>query len=152
MDRFFNTVPQGKIVKRANWALQTDSTLFKLDGNHLTTVSTKPSSSSTTMAPATHTPTATELAEWAAAGENVEPEKCFLRCERQTLHRLEKSGALCFAFKTYLYGLDEVKAEGSGPEMADAAEGLGRGSVAGMMVYKRGVVWGKKVTEYLRGA
>jgi hypothetical protein len=150
MDRFFNTIPAGKIVKRANWALQSNSTLFKLDGNHIATTPSSANSPSG-MAPATRTPTAAELAEWATAAEAVEPEKCFLRCERQTLHRLEKTGALVFSFKTYLYALGEVKEEGSGAEMADAIEGLGKGSVSGMMIYKRGVIWGEKVTKYLRG-
>jgi hypothetical protein len=151
MDRFFSTVPPGKIVKRANWALQSSGTFFKMHGNHLSTVSDSPSSSSPTMAPATHTPTLSELAEWAIAAEKVEPEKYFLRSERQTLHRLERTGAVVFAFKTYMYGLEEIKREGRGGEMADAVEGLGKGSVAGMMVYKRGVVWGKKVVRFLRG-
>ena len=55
-------------------------------------------------------------------GERVVPEKCMLRSERQTLHRLERTGALVFAFKTFLYPLPEVKAAGLGEEMAEAVE------------------------------
>ena len=77
-------------------------------------------------------------------------EKCRLRCERQTLHRLPKTKALVFAFKTYLYKLSEIKEEGLGPDLADAIDGLGLGNVPEMKVYKRGVVWGEKIQEYLR--
>jgi hypothetical protein len=145
MDRFFASLPFGKVVKRANWALQTDSQLFKLDGNHLSTT-ISPSS----MAPADHIASSAEMEEWNKAADDVKPENCCLRSERQTLHRLEKTGAIVFAFKTYLYPLSEVRAQGGGDEMADAVEGLGKGSVPGMAVYKRKVVWGKKVVEYLR--
>jgi hypothetical protein len=57
---------------------------------------------------------------------------------------------LCFNFKTYLYPLKEIREEGSGGELADAIEGLMEGSVPEMFFYKRGVVWGEKVKEYLR--
>jgi hypothetical protein len=57
---------------------------------------------------------------------------------------------LVFAFKTYQYPLPEVKVAGLGAEMAEAIEGLWKGSVPAMAVYKRGVVWDKKVVDYLR--
>jgi hypothetical protein len=152
MDRFFATLPFGKIVKRSNWALQTTPDLFVLHGNHISAPSstTNSDSSSLTMAPATYNPTPSELEEWKKAADEVEPEKCFLRCERQTLHRLEKTGAAIFGFKTYLYGLGEVRKQGEGEEMANAVEGMGRGSVKGMFVYKKVVVWGDKVVSFLR--
>jgi hypothetical protein len=145
MDRFFTTLPFGKIVKRANWAVQQDDAWFKLSGNHLSTT-LSPSS----MAPPTHEPTTEELKTWEAEAKMVVPEKCMLRSERQTLHRLEKTGALVFAFKTFLYPLPEVKSAGLGEDMAEAVEGLWKGSVPAMAVYKRSVVFGKKVVEYLR--
>lgn len=145
MDRFFNTLPFGKIVRRSNWTVQQDNAWFKLAGNHGYT-----SLAPTTFAPPTHDPSEDELKQWAEDAEKVEPEKCMLRSERQTLHRLEKTGALVFAFKTFMYPLSDIKVAGLGPEMADAAEGLWLGSVPAMAVYKRGVVWAKKVTEYLR--
>jgi hypothetical protein len=89
---------------------------------------------------------------WGREGECVNPRDCRLRCERQTLHRLEKTGGLVFAFKTYLYTLDEVIEDGLADEMADAVEGLGMGSVPAVKIYKRSVVWGRKVCEYLREA
>lgn len=145
MDRFFATLPFGKVVKRANWTVQQDDTWFKPSGNHgYTTLSPQ------MMAPPTHEPTEVELKKWAEDAEKVEPEKCKLRSERQTLHRLGNTGALVFAFKTFMYPLPEAKAAGLGPEMADAAEGLWKGSVPSMAVYKRGVVWARKVADYLR--
>lgn len=80
----------------------------------------------------------------------MRPEKAHLRIERQTLHRLPGTGALVFGFKTYRYGLDEVKREGSGGELAAAVDGLKEASVPEMNTYKRGVVWGEKVKAYLR--
>jgi hypothetical protein len=145
MDRFFSALPFGKVVKRANWAVQTSDQLFKLDGNHLSTTL-----SPSLMAPATYTSSEQEREEWKKASEQIKAEKCYLRTERQTLHRLEKTGAVIFAFKTYLYPLPEVKSMGDGAEMATAVEGLGKGSVPGMAVYKRRVMWGDKVVEYLR--
>lgn len=145
MDRFFASIPFGKIVKRANWSVQLDSNLFHRDSNHISL-----SPSDNTMAPATYSATPSELAEWEEEAENVEVGGCRLRCERQTLHRLEETGALVFAFKTYLYGLEDIRREGGGEEMARAVEGLWEGIVSGMAVYKRGVVWGKKVVEFLR--
>jgi hypothetical protein len=145
MDRFFATLPFGKIVKRANWAVQQDDKWFKLDGNH-GHIALAPA----TMAPPSHQPTEEELETWKRDAERVVPETCNLRSERQTLHRLEGTGALVFAFKTYMYPLPEVKAAGLGPEMADAAEGLWKGSVPAMAVYKRGVVWATRVVDYLR--
>jgi hypothetical protein len=146
MDRYFASLPFGKIVLRANWAIQTDSVFFHRDSNHLSTTS-----STENMASADYIPTPEEQEAWAREGENVKPEACRLRCERQTLHRLEKTGALVFGFKTYLYPLEEIRKEGRGEELATAVEGLGRGGVPGMAVYKKGVVWGKKVTGFLSG-
>ena len=82
--------------------------------------------------------------------KDVVIENCRLRCERQTLHRLPKTKALVFMFKTYQYKLEDVKAEGSGEALAEAIPGLEQGNVPDMAFYKRGVVWGEKVAEYLR--
>lgn len=166
MDRFFAGFGFGKVVKRQNWSVQVGEDLFRLKGNHL---STGPNSSSTgasgdqfgngvesnegiKMAPPVAEVGDRVKEIWDKEGESVDPRDCRLRCERQTLHRLEKTGALVFAFKTYLYTLDEVVEDGLADEMADAVEGLGTGSVPAIKVYKRGVVWGSKVCEYLREA
>jgi hypothetical protein len=76
-----------------------------------------------------------------------------LRVEDQTLFRLPDTRALVFAFKTYLYSLEDVKQEEDGKvaeELAQAIEGLRKGSVPEMWHYKRGVVWGARVCKYLR--
>lgn len=70
--------------------------------------------------------------------------------ELQTLTRLPKTGAILFSFKTYMYAVEDLKAEGLGPELADAIEGLKTGNAPGMWTYKGGVRWGKEVCEYLR--
>jgi Protein of unknown function (DUF3445) len=73
-----------------------------------------------------------------------------VRCERQTLHRLPKSKALVFAFKTYMYPIRDIKEEGLGEELATAIDGLKGGNVPEMHFYKRGVEWGTAVKKYLR--
>lgn len=82
--------------------------------------------------------------------EAFEIPDCRLRTERQMLWRLPKTRALVFSFKTYLDTLEEVKAEGSGEDLAAAIEGLKAGSVPEMYFYKRGVIWGERVKEFLR--
>ncbi|KAI9815267.1 MAG: hypothetical protein M1827_002747 [Pycnora praestabilis] len=126
MDRYFGRLGVGRFVKRVNWSITTNDHLFSAFGNHL------------------------------YEGEEEEEEvididNTFLRCERQTLHRLPTTHALLFAFKTYQTPLAQIKEEGLGEELAMAIEGLRGGSVPGMWVYKRGVVWGESVKEYLRG-
>lgn len=66
------------------------------------------------------------------------------------MHRLPKSKAIIFAFKTYMDSLRDIKLEGLGDELADAIDGLGTGSVPDMNIYKRGAVWGEAVKEFLR--
>jgi hypothetical protein len=70
--------------------------------------------------------------------------------ELQTLTRLPETRAVLFSFKTYLYPLDEMKAEGEGPALADAIDGLLKGNAPGMWVYKGGGKWAERVCEYLR--
>lgn len=150
MDRYFASLPFGKVVRRQNWSVQQGTNLFVLSGNHLSTTEGHGDEGGVRMARPEHNASAEQLKDWERLGEDVRPEECRLRCERQTLHRLERTGALVFAFKTYLYPLQEVVDEGLGAEMADAIEGLGKGSVPGVEVYKRAVVWKWKVSEWLR--
>ncbi|KAH6616506.1 hypothetical protein C7974DRAFT_379402 [Boeremia exigua] len=128
MDRFFAALPVGKIVRRWNWAVSTTGDLFCVSGNH-----------------ATAAQAAAEIQR-----DEVDLRTTFLRCERQTLHRLPASRALVFAFKTYQYPIAEVRRD-SAREMAEAIDGLGGGSAPEMRVYKREVVWGEKVKAFLRG-
>ncbi|KAF2687239.1 hypothetical protein K458DRAFT_188012 [Lentithecium fluviatile CBS 122367] len=130
MDRFFASVPVGKLVKRHNWSITTNSVLFNLSGNHMSE---------------------DEVTAKAESWDDVDLTQTVLRCERQTLHRLPKTGAILFAFKTYQYPIRDLRDEGSGEELAAAIDGLGMGNAPGMMVYKRQVVWGEKVKAFLRG-
>lgn len=77
--------------------------------------------------------------------------KTHLRCERQVLHRLPQTKAILFSFSTYTYPLEEIKQEGLGEDLATAIDGLGLGSVPEFHHYKRAVVWGEKVKQYLHG-
>jgi hypothetical protein len=130
MDRFFAALPVGKIVRRVNWSITTHSRLFCLSGNHTTEE---------------------EAEQKVAQEQDWDVNDAVLRCERQTLHRLPGTKALVFGFKTYQYGLKEVKEEGSGEELAQAVEGLGSGSTPGMLIYKSAVVWGERACAFLRG-
>ena len=144
MDRFFASLPVGKMVQRSNWAITTNRNLFSLSGNH------------------GHLDSGSSDAE-ALSGDDKgkrdqKPDEeddfdlgdTVLRCERQTLHRLPNTGALVFTFKTYQYELQDVKAEGNGEVLAQAIDGLKEGSVPMMNVYKRGAVWGERVKAFLR--
>ena len=146
MDRFFASLPNGKIVKRANWSITTNRELFSLDGNHghvgldhLTQSNLEFNADET----AKRDRSPSEESDFSI-------DDCVLRCERQTLHRLPVTGALVFAFKTYQYELLDVRQEGNGEALTQAIDGLKEGSVPSMNVYKRGAVWGEKVKEFLR--
>jgi hypothetical protein len=138
MDRFFAGLPVGKIVKRANWSISTTGELFCLAGNHMTEAEASLAA-------------AKEKEKEEQEEQDIDLSKTFVRCERQTLHRLPKTRALVFGFKTYMYPLSEIRDEGSGEVLAQAIDGLGLGSVPGMTIYKRQVIWGEKVKAYLRG-
>ncbi|KAK5128535.1 hypothetical protein LTR85_003206 [Meristemomyces frigidus] len=148
MDRFFAKLEVGRGVKRANWSISTNDKLYSEGGNHMYAEDEKvdkPVENAKTLD--VNSPNLDEDVE--RQKREVVVEDCRLRCERQTLHRLPKTKALVFSFKTYMYKLSEVKAEGSGPELAAAIDGLAQGSVPAIAFYKRGVVWGAKVKEYL---
>ncbi|KAK1088031.1 hypothetical protein LTR33_000753 [Friedmanniomyces endolithicus] len=148
MDRFFARIEVGKMVRRSNWSISTDDRLFSDGGNHMYADAEqgKPIETNNKTLDVEQPDLDRKIEE---QKRDVVVEDCRLRCERQTLHRLPETKALVFAFKTYLYQLDEVKEEGLGPVLAEAIEGLGKGSVPDMAFYKRGVVWGDKVIAYL---
>ncbi|EHY53638.1 hypothetical protein HRR83_003853 [Exophiala dermatitidis] len=128
MDRFFSRVEAGKYVKRVNWTVTTHSELFAAAKG------------------STHAHEGDVVEEL----DHIDVDKTFLRCERQTLHRLPKSQALVFAFHTYLYPIQRIKDEGLGEELATAIDGLKSGNAPQMHFYKRGAVWGEAVKRYLR--
>lgn len=153
MDRFFARLECGRAVRRANWSVTTNDLLHSQGGNHLYEDGSTGEEGSgggggnaKTLDPAI--PDLDAVVE--AQRKDVEIAKCRLRCERQTLHRLPRTKALVFMFKTYQYRLEEVKAEGDGEALAEAIEGLTKGSVPEMAWYKRQVVWGEKVCQFLR--
>ncbi|KAH7417368.1 hypothetical protein BKA64DRAFT_739900 [Cadophora sp. MPI-SDFR-AT-0126] len=128
MDRFFDRLEVGKVVKRANWSINTEEKLFAASGLHFY-------EGEETVDEEVDVNTATQT---------------FVRCERQLLHRLPNTRALVFNFKTYHYPLSDIKEEGLGEELAQAIDGLKEGSTPAMHFYKRGVVWGEAVKAYLR--
>ncbi|KAK0625527.1 hypothetical protein B0T17DRAFT_492713, partial [Bombardia bombarda] len=115
-----------RYFSRVEWAVQTHTKLFAPSGNHI------------------------HVGETVQEDAHVDIETARLRVELQTLTRLPQTRALIFSFKTYLYPLSDIKAEGLGPQLADAVEGLKAGNAPGMWVYKGGVRWGKAVCDYLR--
>ena len=131
MDRFFSRLEVGKYVKRVNWSVTTHGELYAAGKgtNH-----------------AHEGDIVQEMTD-----DELDVDGTFMRCERQTLHRLPKSKGLVFAFRTYLYPIREIKeVDGLGEELATAIDGLKEGSVPGMHFYKRGAVWGEAVKRYLR--
>lgn len=159
MDRFFAKMDLGRAVRRVNWSITTNDLLYSQGGNHLYDGGKTTSGADAEAVSAKPKAENQKTLDIEADGleESIEEQKkdvvvddCRLRCERQTLHRLPKTNALVFMFKTYLYTIEEVKAEGEGPALADAIPGLAQGSVPDMAYYKRQVVWGDKVVEYLR--
>jgi hypothetical protein len=136
MDRFFARLETGKLVRRANWTITTTPELFVESGTHFHGFDA--------MSPAEQEVSIAEQRRDLDVGEMR------LRCERQTLMRLPVSGALVFAFKTYVTSLEEIKEEGNGEALAEATEGFKKGSVPEMDTYKRAVVWGDLVREFLR--
>jgi hypothetical protein len=145
MDRSFARLPLGTLARRANWTITTTPALFAESGTHMHDTFPSSSSSSSPEQKAEQ-----QAASIAAQKADLEIGEMRLRCELQTLHRLPRTGALVFAFKTYQYGLGEVRAEGNGEALAEATEGFLKGSVPEMSVYKREAVWGESVRDFLR--
>ncbi|KAK4100411.1 FAD/NAD(P)-binding domain-containing protein [Parathielavia hyrcaniae] len=119
MERYFGRLEVGKVVKRVNWTVQTHSRTYTPRG-HLV-----------------------HVGETAEEETSINVEEARVRVELQSLTRLPQTKAALFSFKTYMYPLAEMKAEGLGPQLADAIEGLKAGNAPGMWVYKGGVRWGR---------
>lgn len=130
MDRFFDKLEVGKCVRRVNWSITTDAELFSAFGNKI------------------HGGADDELVPLKM--DDLDLDQTFVRCERQTLHRLPSSRALVFAFHTYRYPIQDIKDEGLGEDLARAIDGLKEGSVPQIHFYKRGPVWGEAIKKYLR--
>ncbi|OQE20024.1 hypothetical protein PENSTE_c014G05833 [Penicillium steckii] len=132
MDRFFAKIEVGRVIKRVNWGITTETDLFAAFGSM---------HASSTVDPQRDQVIPTGM---------LNLEHTVLRCERQTLHRLPETRALVFAFHTYTYPVQQIKDEGLGSELATAIEGLKKGNVPAIYSYKRGDVWGQAVTDFLR--
>jgi hypothetical protein len=145
MDRTFARLELGKLIRRRNWSIATDDRLFHLGGTHIFR-------SEHDLEHEAKGETVSEQLrmEIEAQQAGVRIGNCRLRSERQSLFRLPKTGAVIFSFKTYLYTLAEIKASGQAEALADAIEGLGQGNAPEFRYYKREVVWGPTVLEYLR--
>lgn len=129
------------MVRRANWTVTGTPDLFAQGGTHFHSN------------PHSHEEEEGGLqAEIEEARRKLNVADMRVRCELQTLHRLQGTGALVFAFKTYQYTLQEIKDEGerSAEALAEATEGFARGSVPEMEHYKRAVVWGEVLRGFLR--
>lgn len=83
VDRFMGMVKPGHVAVRLNWSLSDDPALFQLGGKFRTDRN--------------------ESITVENAGETL-----FLRVERQTLTRLEQSGAVLFTIRVHVYPLDRV--------------------------------------------
>jgi hypothetical protein len=84
---------------------------------------------------------------------DIDIAQCYLRCELQTLFALPKSGGRVLGLHLYMYPLTEIRGEEGGKvarDLCEAIDGLTRGNVPEMARYKRAVVWGDKVREFLR--
>lgn len=92
MDRFFASLPAGRIVKRANWSVTSGGGLFRLGGTHMSKEEFAGGRREEGMESGMEMDMERER-------ENFNANEAIVRCERQTLHRLEKTGALLFAFK-----------------------------------------------------
>ncbi|CEJ61078.1 hypothetical protein PMG11_09622 [Penicillium brasilianum] len=126
MDRFFDRIKVGRVVKRANWTIQNTDRLFRATGNH-------------------------GYEGEKTTKQDLDLDIARVRVERQFLHRLPRTRALLFSFKTLLYPLSEIREEGLGEALAEAIDGLKGGNAPGFHFYKRAAVWGESAKAYLRG-
>ncbi|KAF5624809.1 uncharacterized protein FTJAE_10156 [Fusarium tjaetaba] len=146
MNRYFTSLPKGKVVKRHNWNISIGRELFAPRENPLTVL------------PLWLMGWIKKVLEWLGIevlkmkSADLDPDEMNVRCERQTLHRLmENDDTLVFTFKTYQYPLRQIREEGGGPALAEAIRGIDRGSVPQIAWYKASVYWGQAVVKYLLG-
>lgn len=119
MDRYFERLTAGNWVQRANWTITTHSKLYTPgdDGeeNHLKSGQEIPTTN-----------------------KGFRIEDCRVRVESQKLFRMPGTGAIVFAFKTYLTPLRDVK-ESEGRDaalaLAEAIEGMRKGSAPDVCHY-----------------
>ncbi|KAH8883546.1 hypothetical protein GQ53DRAFT_752787 [Thozetella sp. PMI_491] len=126
LNRYLSRIEPGQIVKRHNWSISTSGKLFSPVSGHL-------------------------YEGDLVRAETVDFEKACLRCERQVLHRLPQSDDVILTIRTYMYLLKDIKAEGNGPSLAAAIDGLQTGSSPSMYFYKKAPSWSDSVKAFLVG-
>ena len=82
----------------------------------------------------------------ASIKQPLDPLSSFLRCERHTLTCLPKTGVVVFTVRSYMYPLRDIKAEGSGLELADACDSMPEK----FGIYKNRTAWGATLCDWLR--
>lgn len=126
MNKFFEKLKKGTIVKRNNWSIQTHNKIFVIGANK------------------------------GVEGEEIKSlnpdeldfkRQVFFRSERQTLTRLPKTGTIVFGIRTYLTPMWDIREEGLGDELIGGIEGMQE--TIGQ--YKRRPEWGEPVVKFLRG-
>ncbi|RSL95184.1 hypothetical protein CEP52_012200 [Fusarium oligoseptatum] len=140
MERFFAKLQVGSPIKRQNWSVQVHSELFDCEANCRIKNYEGPGEPNIEDA---SPPTLTKM-------PSANKLQTFLRSELQTLTRFPNTQAILFSFKTYMYKVTDVKAQGQGPEFAEAIEGIRKGNVPEMWDYKGAPRWGETVCRYLR--
>lgn len=125
MDRYFHKVERGTLVVRYNWGITAHANLFSTSGTHM------------------HADDSLET-----VNSDVTIDDCHVRCERQVLQRMPKSGDLLFTVKTYLFKLTEIAHE---PDVARNLRGAIEGLQGEMGYYKGKPRWEHIVVPYLDG-
>lgn len=144
MKRLYPLVQADEYVLQ--WSIQTHADLYNCQGNHITDDAADIDAEDIDIDQVVYLPIVSHW-QWMPT---LTVSQTYFRVELQTLTRLPKTNALLFSFKTYLYGIRQIKQEGSGPELADAIEGLRTGNAPGMWRYKSAVRWGEPVCRFLR--
>ncbi|KAF5005891.1 hypothetical protein FDECE_7704 [Fusarium decemcellulare] len=124
MERFFTKLRVGTPIKRQNWSVQFHPELFDCEVN--------------------------DRVKSYDTEDEPKIENTYLRSELQTLTRLPKTWGILFNFKTYMYKVTDVKAQGQGTQFAEAIEGIRQGNVPEMWEYKGAPRWAGTVCNYLR--
>ncbi|KAF2715978.1 hypothetical protein K431DRAFT_299041 [Polychaeton citri CBS 116435] len=126
VDKFVQRMKGGELIQRMNWSLQVDGKdLFRLDGNNFYPEQDQ------------------ELPSEPSA---INPDDCFLRCERQSLLCLKESGAIVFCVRSYMTPLKDIVREGNGVTLADAIDSM----PVALGHYKKRPFWQRDVMDYLR--
>ncbi|KAG0681307.1 hypothetical protein C6P40_004796 [Pichia californica] len=129
MNRFFDRVHKNEFIVRTNWSVQTHCNLCAPSGSHA-----RKTDSKATLAPIN--------------AEDLDFNKCFMRCEKQCVTRLPKTGAIMMIVRTYPTSLMKLRMELS-PEERETFCSAIDGVSGDLAIYKRRVVWGDAVKKFM---